>query len=92
MAKKNLTEKNVAEMAPDELNALKVLVAEFVGKIESIDNDIATLKQDRKDVIDEYKERLDMKTLQTALKVIKLQNSVQRKDAYDLFIEALTDC
>jgi uncharacterized protein (UPF0335 family) len=91
MAKKNLTEKNVAEMQPDEIKALKALVEEFVEKIETIDTEIATLKEDRKGVIDEYKEKLDMKTLQTALRVIKLQNSVQRKDAYDLFIEALTD-
>jgi uncharacterized protein (UPF0335 family) len=92
MAKKTLiTDKVVAEMQPDELNALRALVREFMGKVESIDNEIATLKDDRKELIDEYKEKLDMKTLQQALKVLKIQASVSRRDAYDLFIEALTD-
>ena len=93
MAKKTAvpTDKAVAEMMPDELNALRALVKEFMGKIESIDSEIETLKQDRKEVIDEYKEKLDMKTLQAALKVLKIQASVAHRDAYDLFIEALTD-
>ena len=89
MAKK-APEKAVAELMPDELNALKALVKEFIGKVEGIDNEIELLKQDRKEIIEEYSEKLDMKTLQTALRVIKLQNSVVHKDAYDLFLEALT--
>ena len=78
-------------MQPDELNALKALVKEFMTKIESIDNEVELLKQDRKEIIEEYSEKLDMKTLQTALRVIKLQNSVAHKDSYDLFMEALSD-
>ena len=39
---------------------------------------------------EEYTSKLDMKTLQAALKVIKIQQSVAHKDTYDLFIEALT--
>jgi len=92
MVKKNkLAEKTVAELQPDEINALRALVKEFMGKAESIDNEITQLKDDRKELIEDYKERLDMKTLQQALKVLKIQASIQRKDAYDLFIEALTD-
>lgn len=89
MAKK-LPEKAVADLQPDEINALKALVKEFMTKIESIDSETELLKQDRKEVIEEYAEKLDMKTLQLALRVIKLQSSVTHKDAYDLFIEALT--
>lgn len=89
MARKS-PERAVAELQPDELNALKALVKEFIGKIEYVDNEIELLKQDRKEIIEEYSEKLDMKTLQTALRVIKLQNSVLHKDAYDLFMEALT--
>jgi uncharacterized protein (UPF0335 family) len=84
-------DKAVAEMMPDEINAVRELVKEFMGKVEAVDNEIETLKTDRKELIDEYKSKLDMKTLQIALRVLKLQNAVQRRDAYDLFIEALTD-
>jgi uncharacterized protein (UPF0335 family) len=88
---KQAPEKAVAEMQPDEINALRALVQEFIGKVESVDGEIEGLKQDRKDLIEEYSDRLDMKTLQLALRVIKLQNAVARKDAFDLFMEALTD-
>lgn len=78
-------------MQPDEINALRALVKEFVGKIESVDNEIELLKQDRKEIIEEYEEKLDYKTLQAALKVVKIQNEVVHRDTFDLFIEALTD-
>jgi uncharacterized protein (UPF0335 family) len=81
---------NVETMQPDEINALRALVKEFIGRIESIDNEIELLKGDRKEVIEEYQEKLDMKTLQAALRVLKIQQGVQHKDTYDLFLEALT--
>ena len=82
---------NVANLQPDEIGALRDLVKEFVGRVENIDNEIELLKEDRKSVIEEYSERLDMKTLQAALKVLKIQSSVDHRDTYDLFLEALTD-
>lgn len=90
MAKKKETV-SVADMQPDELNALRELVKEFMGKIESVDNEIEQLKEDRKEIIEDYKDKLDMKTLQAALKVLKIQAAVEHKDTYDLFLEALTD-
>ena len=47
MAKK-APEKAVAELQPDELNALKALVTEFIDKVQSIDNEIEELKSDPK--------------------------------------------
>lgn len=92
MAKKQSPKQyNVAELQPDELNALRALVKEFMSKVETIDNEVETLKLDRKELIEEYKEKLDLKTLMAALKVLKIQQGVQHKDTYDLFIEALTD-
>lgn len=82
---------NVAIMQPDEIGTLRNLVKEFITKIEAIDNEIELLKGDRKEVIEEYTDKLDMKTLQAALKVLKIQQSVSHKDTYDLFIEALTE-
>lgn len=87
---KNPKNYNVAELQPDEINSLRALVKEFIQRIESIDNEIELLKQDRKEVIEEYQDKLDMKTLQAALKVVKIQQGVAHKDTYDLFIEALT--
>jgi uncharacterized protein (UPF0335 family) len=82
---------SVADMQPDEIKALRALVQEFITRIQNVDNEIETLKGDRKELIEEYKDKLDIKTLQAALKVIKIQSAVQHRDTFDLFIEALTD-
>ena len=80
---------NTAEMQPDELNTLRSLVKEFVEKIESVDNEIELLKTDRKEIIEEYQDKLDMKTLQAALKVVRIKQGVAHRDTFDLFLEAL---
>ncbi len=80
---------NTLNHAPDDLKSIKVLVEEFMEKIQSIDNEIETLKEDRKELIEEYKEKLDMKVLTAALKVIKIQNNVQHKDTFDSYLEVL---
>ena len=82
---------NVAIMQQNEINQLRALVKEFVGKIEAVDNEIEMLKEDRKEIIEEYTEKLDYKTLQAALKVVKIQQGVEHKDTFDLFMEALSD-
>lgn len=91
MARKNQDTRSVAEFQPDELNALKDLVKEFVGKMQVVDNEIETLKEDRKEIIEEYSSKLDYRTLQAAMKVVKIQNGVAHKDTYDTFLEVLTD-
>ena len=74
---------------PDNLQDLKVVVSEFINKIQAVDNEIEMLKGDRKDIIEEYKEKLDMKTLQAALKVIKITKGVEHKSTFDSFMEVL---
>jgi uncharacterized protein (UPF0335 family) len=78
-------------MQPDELNSLKDLVKEFMNRLQNIDNEIETLKEDRKELIEEFKSKLDMKTLQAALRVVKIQQGVAHKDTFDVFLEVLTD-
>jgi uncharacterized protein (UPF0335 family) len=91
MAKQpKLVEKSVADLQPDELNALKVVLKEFMDRAQNIDNEIETLKDDRKALCEEFSRKLDVKTLQMALKVIKIQSSVQHRSAFDMFIETLT--
>lgn len=82
---------NVAELQPDEIGSLKTLVKEFVARVQNLDNEIELLKTDRKELIEEYKQKLDIATLNAALKVIKIQKSVEHKDTFDLFMTALTE-
>lgn len=85
-----MADTNVTQQ-PDETNALVNLVKQFMEKISDIDSEINLLKEDRKEIIEEYKEKLDMKTLSAALRVLKIQQKVEHKDTFDLFIAALTD-
>lgn len=82
---------NVAELQPDEVNALRAVVKEFMDRVSNVDNEIEQLKEDRKELIEDYADKLDMKTLTAALKVLKIQRGVQHRDTFDLFMEALTD-
>lgn len=91
MPKKQPKNYNIAIMQPDEIGALRELVKEFVTRINTVDNEIELLKGDRKELIEEYSEKLDIKTLQAALKVVKIQNEVAHRDTFDLFLEALNE-
>ena len=90
MAKKLIVKNyNVDLMQPDEVGALRTLVKEFVAKIEAVDNEIELLKGDRKEIIEEYSSKLDLKVLQAAMKVVRIQQSVAHRDTFDLFLEVL---
>lgn len=80
---------NVAIMQPDEIGALRNLVKEFVTKIEAVDNEIELLKSDRKEIIEEYSSKLDLKVLQAAMKVVRIKQGVAHRDTFDLFLEVL---
>ena len=82
---------NIALMQPDEIGALRTLVKEFVGKIEAVESEIELLKEDHKEIIEEYSEKLDMKVLNAALRVAKIQSTVAHRDTFDLFMEVLSD-
>jgi uncharacterized protein (UPF0335 family) len=79
------------ENQPDDLNAIKALVKEFMSRAQNIDNEIEQLKEDRKELVDEYSDRLDAKTLKAALAVLKIQAGVKHRDTFDAYVEALTD-
>lgn len=88
MAKKTTS---VADMQPDELKALKVTVKEFMERLMTIKSEQETLKDDEKALIEEFSDKIDMKTLKAAMRVVKIQSQVAHKDAFDNFIEILTD-
>jgi uncharacterized protein (UPF0335 family) len=77
------------EATPDELGALRTVIEEFVDRLQNIENEIGLLREDRTDLIEEYKEKLDMKTLKAALQVVKIQKNVKHRDTFDNMIAAL---
>lgn len=82
---------SVADSQPDELGELSRLVKEFTGKMQYIDNELETLKEDKKTLVEEYSSRLDIKTLKAAMRVVKIQTEQAHKDTFDAMCEVLTD-
>jgi uncharacterized protein (UPF0335 family) len=80
-----------AERQPDELGALTALVSEFVDRLKSIEAEIDTLKQDQKELVEEYSDRLDVKTLQAAMRTVKIKKKVGYKDTFDTFVDILEE-
>lgn len=78
------------ESAPSELGAIRELVAEFIKRLQNIENEITLLREDRKELIEEYKDRVDMPTLQAAIKTVKIREAVAHKDTFDEYLEALS--
>lgn len=89
--KKRAPEIDVASLQPDELNELKSVMREFIKRLTNIDNEMSLLRESRKELLEEYTEKLDTKMLQRAMKVVKLESEVPHRDAYDRFKELLED-
>lgn len=90
MAKRGTKQYDTTGQAqPSDLVALKKLVDEFIERSQNIDNEIALLNEDKKALHTEFKEKLDMKTLTIALKILKLKASISFKDSYDNMMKAI---
>jgi uncharacterized protein (UPF0335 family) len=80
---------NVGDLQPDELGELKRMVREYVSRLENLDNEIDTLRDDKKALKEEFEERLDIRTLNAVLRILKIESGVVHQDTYDTFYEAL---
>ena len=89
--KKKRVDIDVATLQPSELNELKKVAEEFINRAQGIDNEIKMLQEDRKTLVEEFEEKLDIKTLALAMKVLKIESTVDRKDTFDMFVEILKE-
>ena len=80
-----------AERQPDEINELTALVVEFVDRFKNIENEITLLKESQKELLEEYSDRLDVKTLQAAMRTVKIKKKVSYKDTFDTFVNILEE-
>jgi uncharacterized protein (UPF0335 family) len=54
----------------------KEIVQELIEKITTIDNEIKLLQEDRKTLLEDYKDKLDIKAFKAAVRIIKLRENV----------------
>ncbi len=58
----------------------KETVKELVEKVTAIDNEIKLLQEDRKALLEEYKEKLDLKAFKAALRIVKMRENVDQAE------------
>jgi hypothetical protein len=78
-----------ADRQPSELGDLKSLVSNFLDRYKNIESEIELLKEDQKQLVEEFSDRLDIKTLQAAMRTVKIKKKVAYKDTFDAFVEIL---
>jgi uncharacterized protein (UPF0335 family) len=66
----------------------KEIVQELIEKITNIDNEIKLLQEDRKELLEEYKDKLDIKAFKAAMRIIKLRENVDSSEL-DTILDAL---
>lgn len=74
---------------PSSITDLEPIIQEFVEKMKRIKNEQELLKQDEKDLMEEYKDKLDMKALKAAMRVVAVKEKVDHKDTFDTMVEVL---
>lgn len=75
---------------PSSLTELEPIVREFIDKYRAVKQEQELLKQDEKELVEEFSSKLDMKTLKAAMKVVAVREKVTRKDTFDSLVEVLS--
>jgi uncharacterized protein (UPF0335 family) len=71
----------------------KEVVHELVEKVLELEHEIKTLQETRKDVLDEYKDRVDLKVFNAALRIarIKAKLASTSDESLDEVLDAVED-
>ncbi len=80
---------DIATLQPDELNQLKVVVKEYLTRRDNIETEITGLKDSLKDLNEEFEQKVDIKTLQQVIAVLKIEAKVAYKGNFDSLYEVL---
>ena len=54
----------------------KEIIHELVEKVIDLEHEIKTLQETRKDVLDEYKDKIDLKVFNAALKIARIKSKL----------------
>lgn len=83
--------KTSPDAMPSSITELRPVVEEFTNRLRVLEHEIETLNEQKKELVEEYSDRLDTKTLKLALRAVALKDKVQHKDTFDTFVTILTD-
>lgn len=72
-------------MPDSKVVTLEQEVEAYVDRLISIEHEMELLREERKALNEEYEDRLDVKTLQHAIRIKKAEDKVKNKTTYDLY-------
>ena len=65
------------------------LVKELLSKLVVIENEMTLLRDDRKNALEEYKERLDIKAFRAAMRIFKIRQQADNDFMVNEMLEAM---
>lgn len=73
--------------------AVKETVTELVSQLLVIENEMTTLREDKKELLASYKDKLDVKALQAAIRVAKIKSKLSNmsETEFDNMLDAVED-
>lgn len=76
---------------PTELGEIKKLVTEFMERYENIEHELSLLKDDQKQLIEDFSDRLHMKTMKQAIRTVKIKKKVEQLETYEALVDILDE-
>lgn len=61
----------------------KELIADFVKRFQTLELELETIRDAKKNLKEEFKEQIDLKTLDKVLRIIKIRMKVDNQDTFD---------
>jgi|GEM_PF-957006 uncharacterized protein (UPF0335 family) len=73
--------------------ATRELVNELVEKLLYLENEMTTLKEDKKQLLEDYKDKLDVKAFQAAVRIAKIKAKLRdtSETEFDNMLLAIED-
>lgn len=71
----------------------KEIIHELVEKVIDLEHEIKTLQENRKGVLDEYKDKVDLKVFNAALKIARIKSKLAQTsdESLDEVLDAVED-
>lgn len=82
---------NTPDSDTKTIGELRKEVDQFVTRMRTIEQEEETLRQSKKDLVEEFKTKLDTQTLKLALRLVDIRSKAKHKHQLDVFLELLEE-
>lgn len=80
-----------AEEMPSGKEELKPILEDFIKRYKVLELETETINEAKKDLVEEFANKLDTKTLKLAMRTVAIRDKVKHKDTFDMFLSILED-